>query len=87
MDAFERGVQVLRIGAEKGNAPSRAILDELAFRQSRIDALHELNSDLNELLRDTRLQVLQLKERLTAFEERERLLRLSVYDAVMGVAK
>ncbi len=57
MSAFDEGVQVLQIAADKGNQPAKAVLAELEFRQSRIDALHELNSELNTQLRDVRLQL------------------------------
>lgn len=66
MSAFDEGVAVLKIAAAMGNEPSRAVLAELEFRQTRIDALHEANgklqeitSDLNGQLRELRLQALR----------------------------
>ncbi len=59
MSLFEDGVKVLRIAADQGNRPAQAVLDELTFRQDRINVLHEINSDLNAKLREARLQLAQ----------------------------
>ena len=59
MSAFDDGVRVLKIAAERGNGPSKAILAELEFRDTRIKALHEINTELNTQLRDLRLKMLQ----------------------------
>lgn len=62
MNHFEEGLQVLRIAAEKGNRPAHAVLEELNFRETRIAALHELNSELNGALRDLRQMIAERGE-------------------------
>lgn len=58
---LEQGIEVLRLAADKGNRPAQAVIDELNFRQNRINVLHEINSDLNARLRDARQELATLK--------------------------
>lgn len=41
MNLFDDGIAVLKIAAAAGNRPAQAVLDELDFRQTRIETLHE----------------------------------------------
>lgn len=59
MSKLDEGLQVLRLAAERGNEPAKAVVAHVAELEGRLRNQAEINTELNAQLRDLRLKVLQ----------------------------